>query len=55
MKKPLKPVPKFANETEERVFWEAPGNDSAEYVDWSKANLVSFPKLRPATETILDS
>src|SRR5271166_5109767 len=52
MSKPLKPIPKFASETEERAFWESPKNDSTEYVDWSKAKLVTFPKLRPSTETI---
>jgi hypothetical protein len=52
MSKPLKPIPEFANEAEERAFWESPKNDSTKYVDWSKAKLVSFPKLRPSTETI---
>lgn len=52
MTKPLNPVPEFASEAEERAFWESPSNDSTEYVDWTKAKLVSFPKLRPSTETI---
>jgi predicted DNA binding CopG/RHH family protein len=52
MSKQLKPIPKFSNEAEERAFWESPGNDSTEYVDWSKAKLVTFPKLHPSTETI---
>jgi len=52
MTKPLKPIPSFATEAEERTFWESPKNDSTEYVDWSKAKLVSLPKLRPSTETI---
>jgi len=52
MSKQLKPIPEFASEAEERAFWESPGNDSTEYVDWSKAKLVTFPKLRPSTETI---
>ena len=52
MSKPLKPIPKFASEDEERRFWESPKRDSTEYVDWSKARLVTFPKLRPSTETI---
>jgi hypothetical protein len=52
MTKPLKPIPEFANEAEERAFRESPKNDSTEYVNWSKAKLVSFPKLRPSTETI---
>jgi predicted DNA binding CopG/RHH family protein len=52
MKKPLKPIPEFGSEAEERAFWESRENDSTEYVDWSKARLVTFPKLRPSTETI---
>jgi predicted DNA binding CopG/RHH family protein len=52
MSKRLKPIPKFANEAEERAFWESPKNDSTEYVNWSKAKLAVFPKLRPSTETI---
>jgi predicted DNA binding CopG/RHH family protein len=52
MSKPLKPIPKFASEAEERAFWESSRNDSTEFVDWSKARLVTFPKLRPSTETI---
>jgi hypothetical protein len=50
--KQLKPIPEFAGEAEVRAFWESPGNDSTEFVDWSKAKLVTFPKLRPSTETI---
>jgi predicted DNA binding CopG/RHH family protein len=52
MSKPLKRIPRFANEAEERAFWESPRNDSTEYVDWSNAKLVTFSKLRPSTETI---
>jgi predicted DNA binding CopG/RHH family protein len=52
MKKRLKPIPEFASEAEERVFWESPENDSTEYIDWSKAKVVSFPNLRPSTKTI---
>jgi predicted DNA binding CopG/RHH family protein len=52
MTKQFKPVPEFSSEAEERTFWESPENDSMEYVDWSKAKLVTFPKLRPSTETI---
>jgi predicted DNA binding CopG/RHH family protein len=50
--KRLKPIPRFANEAEERAFWESPKNDSTEYLDWTKARLATFPKLRPSTETI---
>jgi CopG antitoxin of type II toxin-antitoxin system len=46
----IKKTPKFANETEERTFWESSKIDSTEYVDWSKAKLAVFPKLKPSTE-----
>lgn len=52
MRKEPKPIPKFANEADERAFWESRKNDSTEYVDWSKAKLVGFPRLKPSTETI---
>ena len=51
MKKRLKPIPKFRSEAEERAFWESPDNDSTEYIDWSKAKIMSFPN-RPSTRTI---
>ena len=50
MNKPLKPIPKFASEAEERAFWEA--NDSADYVDWTKATRSVLPNLKPTTKTI---
>ena len=50
MKKRLKPIPKFANEDEERRFWEQ--HDSSEYLDWSQAQQVVMPKLKPTTKTI---
>lgn len=46
----LKKTPKFETEAEERAFWEI--HDSADYVDWSQAQPVSFPKLKPSTKTI---
>ena len=49
-KRRLKQIPEFASEADERQFWDT--HDSADYVDWSKATVVSFPKLRPSTETI---
>lgn len=52
MKRRLKPIPEFTNESAERAFWESPKNDSTEYVDWSKAKLTVFPKLKPSTESI---
>jgi predicted DNA binding CopG/RHH family protein len=40
----------FNTETEERNFWEA--NDSAQLVDWSKAQHVRLPNLKPSATAI---
>lgn len=48
--KRLKPIPKFRNEVEERAFWEK--HDSSEYVDWTQAQRVALPNLKPTTKTI---
>lgn len=48
--KNLKKIPKFKNEDEERDFWS--NHDSTEYLDWSKAEKVIFPNLKPSTESI---
>ena len=50
MSKQLKAVPKFAGEAEERAFWET--HDSTDYLDWSKAQRVVLPNLKPTTKTI---
>ena len=50
MQKQLKSIPKFKNEDEEREFWK--NHDSTEYIDWSQAQRVSFPNLKPSNETI---
>lgn len=50
MSKQPKAVPEFANEAEERLFWET--HDSTEYLDWSKARPVVLPNLKPTTRTI---
>lgn len=50
MTKTAKPVPTFASEAEERAFWEA--NDSSEHVDWSKAERVRLPNLKPSSTSI---
>lgn len=50
MSKQLKTIPQFANEAEEQAFWEA--NDSTDYLDWSKAQSVVLPNLKPTTQTI---
>jgi predicted DNA binding CopG/RHH family protein len=46
----LKPIPTFATEEAERVFWDSV--DSTEYVDWDKAARVRLPELKPSTTTI---
>ncbi len=46
MSKRLKTTQQFANETEERAF------DSTDYLDWSNAQSVVLPNLKPATKTI---
>jgi predicted DNA binding CopG/RHH family protein len=48
--KKLKKLPKFNNEKEEREFWDS--NDSADYLDWSKADFSIFPNLKSSTKTI---
>lgn len=45
-----KPVPAFRSEAEERQFWET--HDSSDHVDWSKAERVRFPNLKPSTASI---
>jgi predicted DNA binding CopG/RHH family protein len=50
MKKKLKPALSFGSEAEERHFWET--HDSADYVEWSKAEPVRFPNLKPSTTSI---
>ena len=52
MSKPAKPLPRFRSEADERAFWEAKGRDSAEYLDWAKAQRVVLPNLKPSTRTI---
>lgn len=52
MSKPLKRVPEFRSEDEERDFWGAKERDSTEYLDWSKARLARFPNLKPSTRAI---
>jgi predicted DNA binding CopG/RHH family protein len=54
MKKPIKttrkPTPKFANEQEERQYWDT--HDSTEHLDWSQAKQTAMPNLKPTTKTI---
>jgi len=50
MKKRLKAVPEFANEADERRFWKQ--YDSSDYIDWTQAQQVVMPNLKPTTKTI---
>jgi predicted DNA binding CopG/RHH family protein len=50
MNKPVKTLPTFSSEAEERAFWET--HDSSEYLDWSKARKATLPNLKPSTKTI---
>ncbi len=45
-----KPIPDFSSEAEERAFWESV--DSTDYLDWSKAEQVRFPNLKPSSTSI---
>jgi predicted DNA binding CopG/RHH family protein len=50
MSRKLKPVPAFTSESEERQFWET--HDSTDYVDWTKAQRVRLPTLKPTSTAI---
>jgi len=50
MTKQTKAIPKFADEAQERAYWEA--QDSTDHLDWSKAKKVTLPNLKPTTKTI---
>lgn len=45
-----KAVPEFRSEELERDFWAE--HDSSDYLDWSSAEKVVFPQLKPSTKTI---
>lgn len=49
-KKLLKALPRFESEDAERAFWSK--HDSTEYIDWTQAETVVFPQLKPSTTTI---
>ena len=46
----MKTIPKFQSEAEERDFWES--HDSTEYLDWSKAEQIRLPNLKPSSTAI---
>ena len=48
--KDLKAVPDFTNEDEAARFWLE--NDTADYIDWSKAKREIIPNLKLSTKSI---
>lgn len=50
MRKKPKAIPRFADESAERSFWES--HDSTNYLDWGKAKSARFPNLKPSTTSI---
>jgi predicted DNA binding CopG/RHH family protein len=49
-----KPTPTFKTEDQERAYWESDpnGQDPTVHLDWTKAQKVKLPNLRPTTKTI---
>ena len=50
MSKQRKNIPSFKSEEEERAFRET--HDSTDYLDWTQAQQVIMPNLKPSTKTI---
>ena len=50
MLKKAKKIPKFRSEAEERKFWET--HDTNGLIDWSTAQRVRLPNLKPSTKSI---
>jgi predicted DNA binding CopG/RHH family protein len=48
--KPRESIPQFETEAQEQEFWSS--HDSTAYVDWRKAQPVTFGRLKPSTQTI---
>lgn len=46
----VRETPVFASEDAEQAFWAE--QDTADYVDWSAAERVRLPNLKPSTATI---
>ena len=42
--------PRSTSEAEERVFWET--HDSTDRIDWSRAQIVRLPNLKPTSKSI---
>ncbi|MEM9555979.1 MAG: BrnA antitoxin family protein [Acidobacteriota bacterium] len=45
-----KQIPRFESEDAEREFWSKA--DSTDYIDWSQAQRVVLPNLKPSTKAI---
>lgn len=45
-----KQIPKFKSEDQEREFWS--GEDSTDYIDWSKGKRTVLANLKPSTKKI---
>lgn len=45
-----KPIPKFKSEDAERAFWSK--SDATDHVDWTRAERVVLPHLKPSVKTI---
>lgn len=45
-----KTLPNFKTIDEESKFWQQ--HDSADYFDWNRAKIASFPNLKPSATTI---
>ena len=43
-------IPAFKNEDEERGFWAS--HDSTDYINWSEAEEIIMPNLKPSLKTI---
>ncbi len=50
MSNKTKSIPTFKTEAEERAFWES--HDSTDHLDWSKAEKVLLPHLKPTATAI---
>lgn len=50
MEKKKKRIPKQRSEDQERAFWAK--EDSTDYIDWSKAERLVLPNLKPSLRTI---
>ena len=48
--KKLKKLPPFKTDHQEENFWDK--HDSTDYINWTKSHRVTFPNLKPSTQTI---